>query len=194
MSTQTTAATPTHLVPAHHVNGVNVAQVTQVIESIQADASFGQFQFRAHNQWHGGALNRSEFQDYSGANTELSHAQPFHFDNDEPPLLDGGDQAPNPVEYLLHALAGCLTTTLVYHAAVRGIEIASCESKLEGDIDLRGLFGISDEVRKGFSTVHVTMQVKSDADVATLKELAGFSPVYEMVSNSVPVVLTINKV
>ena len=189
MSTQTTAATPAHL-----VNGVNVEQVTQVIQSIQADAGFGQFQFRARNQWHGGALNRSEFQNYSGANTELSHAQPFHFDNDEPPLLDGGDQAPNPVEYLLHALAGCLTTSLVYHAAVRGIEIASCESQLEGDIDLRGLFGLADDVRKGYQAVRVVMQVKSAASTATLQELASFSPVYEMVSTSVPVELTINKV
>jgi uncharacterized OsmC-like protein len=189
MSTQTATTTA-----STSVNGVDVDQLNGVIDSINKDADYAAFQFRTRNQWVAGALNRSEFQDYSGANTELSHAQPFRCDNDEPPLLDGGDQAPNPVEYLLHALAGCLTTTLVYHAAVRGIEIKSCESQLEGDIDLRGLFGISDEVRKGFSTVRVTMQVKSDADVATLKELAGFSPVYEMVSNSVPVELTINKV
>ena len=189
MSTQTTAATPAHL-----VNGVDVEQVTQVIQLIQADAAYGQFQFRARNQWHGGALNRSEFQDYSGANTELSRAQPFHFDNDEPPLLDGGDQAPNPVEYLLHALAGCLTTSLVYHAAVRCIEIASCESQLEGDIDLRGLFGLADDVRKGYQAVRVVMQVKSTASTATLQELARFSPVYEMVSTAVPVELIINKV
>ena len=188
MGTQTATA-----IPSNHVNGVDIDQVNQVIESIQADTGYGQFQFRARNQWLGGALNRSKFEDYTGANTELSHKEPFCFDNDEPPLLDGKDSAPNPVEYLLHALAGCLTTTLVYHAAVRGIHIESCESQLEGDIDLRGLFGLADDVRKGYQAVRVVMKVKSDASTATLKELAGFSPVYEMVSNSLPVELNIKK-
>jgi uncharacterized OsmC-like protein len=192
MNTNTATAIPNR--SDNVVNGVNVNQVTQVIESIQADASIAKFQFRARNQWVDGALNRSQLQDYAGANTEHTHEQPFELDNDEPPLLDGDDSAPNPVEYVLHALAGCLTTTMVYHAAVRGIRIKSCESSLEGDLDLRGLFGLADDVRKGFQTVRVVMKVKSDASTATLRELASFSPVFDIVSNSLPVELNIEKI
>jgi uncharacterized OsmC-like protein len=189
MNTNTATATP-----ENRLNGVDVNQLTEVIDSIQADADIAKFQFRARNQWVNGALNRSQLQDYTGANAEHTHAQPFTLNNDEPPLLDGEDSAPNPVEYVLHALAGCLTTTMVYHAAVRGIRIESCESKLEGDLDLRGLFGLADDVRKGFQTVRVVMKVRSDASPATLRELAGFSPVYDIVSNSLPVELKIEKV
>ncbi len=107
--------------------------------------------------------------------------------NDEPPVLLGDDNAPNPVEYVLSALAGCLTTTMAYHAAARGIEIEAVSSKLEGDLDLQGFLGLSDTVRKGFSEVRVTMRVRSEASPEALLELAKFSPVYDIVSNSLPV-------
>jgi uncharacterized OsmC-like protein len=95
------------------------------------------------------------------------------------------------MEYVLHALATCLTGTLVYHAAVRGIRIEAVESSYEGDMDVRGLFGLADDVRKGFSKVTINMRIKSEASVEDLTELALFSPVYEMVSQSVPVEFTL---
>ena len=76
---------------------------------------------------------------------------------------------------------------MVYHAAARGIEIGEVNSELEGDLDLRGFLGLSDKVRKGFHTVRVRMRVRSDADPQTLASLAKFSPVYDIVSNSLPV-------
>ena len=175
------------------VNGVNVDTINGAIETIQADTGFGQFQFRASNEWLDGSINRSAIADYTGANKQIKREQPFKLINDEPPVLDGVDSAPNPVEYVLHALAGCLTTTMIYHAAVRGIVIESCKSELEGDLDLRGLLGLADDVRKGYHHVRVRFTVKSDADADTLKELAMFSPVYDIVSNSLPVELTIDK-
>ena len=116
-----------------------------------------------------------------------TRTEPFVLDADEPPVLLGQDAAPNPVEFILHGLAACLTTTMVYHAAARGIEIEAVDSKLEGDIDIRGFLGISNKVRKGYHDVRVRMRVKSEASPGTLRELAEFSPVYEMVSNAVPV-------
>ena len=178
---------------ANIVNGVDVDQVNDVNGAIQQDTKFAAFQFRDRNKWLNGSLNRSYFEGYTGANQENKHPQTFELVNDEPELLDGDGSALNPVEYLLHALAGCLTTTLVYHAAVRGIKIEQCESALEGDIDLRGLFGLSDEVRKGYQTIRVVINVKSEASNATLKELAQFSPVYDIVSRSVPVELSLQK-
>jgi uncharacterized OsmC-like protein len=112
----------------------------------------------------------------------------------EPPVLLGQDRGANPVEHLLNALIGCLTTTLVYHAAARGIDIRSVESELEGDLDLRGFLGISNEVRKGYSEVRVRMRVKSNASPATLRELAQFSPVFDVVSRALPVQLTVETV
>jgi uncharacterized OsmC-like protein len=112
-------------------------------------------------------------------------------DNDEPPILAGNDSTPNPVEYVLHALAGCLTTSLVYHAAVRSIKIDAVESSFTGDIDVRGLLGLADFVRKGYNKVTVHMRVKSEASVEELTELAMYSPVYEMISQSVPVEFTL---
>jgi uncharacterized OsmC-like protein len=108
-------------------------------------------------------------------------------------VLLGEGEAPNPVEYVLHALAGCLTTTMVYHAAGRGIDIASVSSELQGDLNLKGFLGLDDHVRKGFSTVRVNMQVKSDANVETLKSLIQYSPVYDIVSKSLPVEVSVEK-
>ena len=118
---------------------------------------------------------------------------PFTVDNAEPPVLLGGGTAPNPVEYILHALAGCLTTTMVYHAAARGVSLSSVSSELEGDLDLRGFLGLDETVRKGFSTVRVTMRVESEADVETLEPLVQFSPVYDIVSKSLPVDVRVEK-
>ena len=177
------------------VNGIDVDQVMSVIGEIENDTTFGVCQFRANNQWIDGGINRSEIQDYFiGGKEDDSRTQSFVLTADEPPLLAGSDAAPNPVEYVLHALAACLTTTMVAHAAVRGIVINHVESQLEGDIDLRGFLGISQSVRKGYQAVRVTFKVDSDADVETLKELAMFSPVYDIVSNSLPVELVVESV
>jgi uncharacterized OsmC-like protein len=108
-------------------------------------------------------------------------------DADEPAIAAGKDSAPNSMEYILHALATCLTGTLVYHAAVRGIEIEAVESSYTGDMDVRGLFGLADSVRKGFNKVKINMRVKSEATVEELTELAMYSPVYDIISKSLPV-------
>jgi uncharacterized OsmC-like protein len=176
------------------VNGVNVDQIHTVIDAIGDDTGFGQFQFRAHNRWINGGLSRSEIKDfYAGGREDDTRAEPFHLDADEPLLVAGNDSAPNSMEYVLHALVSCLTGTLVYHAAVRGIEIAGIRSRIEGDMDARGLLGLSDDVRKGFHHVRITMTIDSDADVDTLTDCALFSPVYDIVSKSLPVEFRLEK-
>lgn len=168
-------------------NGVDVSRLFDTIDAVKKDTALAAFQFRASNQWIDGGENRTTIETFTGASEEQQREHPFHMTNDEPPVLLGDDSAPNPVEYVLNALAGCLTTTMVYHAAARGIEIEAVSSKLEGDLDLRGFLGLSDAVRKGFSEVRVILAVKSEASPETLSELAKFSPVYDIVSNSLPV-------
>jgi uncharacterized OsmC-like protein len=169
-------------------NGVDVSQLMNVIGSIEADTGYAKFQWRATNQWIGGELSRSKIKGFFAGNEEdTTRKAAFTLDADEPPIASGHNRAPNSMEYLLHALATCLTGTLVNHAAVRGIEIEAVDSSYAGDMDVRGLFGLDDDVRKGFSQVAVNMRVKSEASVEELTEMALFSPVYDVISTSLPV-------
>jgi uncharacterized OsmC-like protein len=174
--------------PPTCTNGVNVTALFETIDAVKNDSGLANFQFRAENRWLDGGHNRSTIQAFYGCREEdRTRSEPFVLDADEPPVLLGADAGANPVEFVLHALAACLTTTMVYHAAARGIEIGAVDSALEGDLDLRGFLGLSDEVRKGYHDIRVRMRVKSEASPATLRELAKFSPVYDVVSNSLPV-------
>lgn len=175
-------------------NGVDVDYVMGVIDQVKGNADIAKFQFRASNRWIDGGHNRTTVKEFYGACQEdITRTEPFVMEADEPPILASNDKAPNPVEFVLHALAACLTTTMTYHAAVRGIRIESIRSALEGDLDLRGFLGLSDEVRKGYHDIRVTMHVKSDAAADQLRDLAMFSPVYEMISSALPVELTVRK-
>lgn len=175
-------------------NGIDVAALMQTLGAIKAQPGLGQFQFRATNRWLGGAHNRSQVQSFYGAGQEDDkRTEPFVMDCDEPPVLMGEDRGANPVEYVLNALAGCVTTTMVMHAASRGIDIESIESSLEGDIDIRGFTGLDPNVTKGYEKVRVTFRIKSDASAEQLAELARMSPVYNTVVNPTPVEIAIEK-
>jgi uncharacterized OsmC-like protein len=176
------------------INGVDVDRLGQTIQAIQQNPGLSQSQFRASNRWISGGHNRSTIKGFYGVGQEdTTRTKPFVLDADEPLVLLGKDQGANPVEYVLHALAACLTTSLVYHAAARGIRVESVESKLEGDLDVRGFLGLSDQVRKGYQGIRANFVVKSDASPKQLEELARFSPVYDIVSNPVPVSIQIEK-
>jgi len=173
------------------MNSVDVAALSETLSALQRQPALGAFQFRAKNVWASGGLNRSTIDGFFGAGKEETRPRPFTFAADEPPVLHGGDQGANPVEFVLHALAACMTTTMVYHAAARGIEISSVSSEREGDIDVRGFMGLADDVRKGYSQVRVKLHVESEAPPAKLAALAKMSPVYDIVSNSLPVEVAI---
>jgi uncharacterized OsmC-like protein len=170
------------------MNGVNVAALFETIDAVKQNAAIALFKFRATNKWLGGEKNRSTIREFTGALAEhRTDGKSFVVDNGEAQVLLGEDMAPNPVEWLLHALIGCMTTTTVYHAASRGIAIEAIDSKIEGDLDLRGFLGLSQEVRKGYSAIRVLMRVKTKAQPATIKALTAMSPVFDTVSRSVPV-------
>ena len=170
------------------VNGVDVSALMDTIVAIKSNPEIAKFNFRATNTWMGGDKNRSIIKDFTGALQEQRNGmQAFIADSGEPQILLGNDEAPNPVEWLLHALMGCMTTTTVYHAASRGIEIGAINSMIEGDLDLRGFLGLSADVRKGYSAIHVRMRIKTKADAETIKSLTAMSPVYDVVSRSLPV-------
>jgi uncharacterized OsmC-like protein len=175
------------------VNGVDLDVLMETVGAIQSDRELGMARFRASNTWMDGNRNRSEVTGFYGARQEIAHAQAFTMDADEPPILAGQDSAPNPVEHLLHALASCLTTSMVAHAAVRGIAIEALESELEGDIDLNGFLGLDANAPKGFTEIRAKFRVQADPeDVDRIKALAEFSPVFNTITNGANVEVSVD--
>jgi uncharacterized OsmC-like protein len=173
------------------VNGVNTDGLYRTIGSIEQDPDISKFNFRVTNYWVHGALNRAIVSDFDGARkTHRRDKTFFVYDKDEHPVLLGEDRGANPVEYLLVGLAGCLTTTLVYLAAAKGFRLTKVDAELDGNIDLQGLLGMSDEIRPGYQVIRIKMKVEGDAtreDLAELVRLAEQrSPVADTISHGAP--------
>ncbi|MGD2073743.1 MAG: OsmC family protein [Gammaproteobacteria bacterium] len=170
------------------VNGIHMETLQQTVHAIEREPDLGHCKFRASNTWLGGNHNRTTITGFYGARQEIAHKQKFELHADEPPILAGGDEGANPVEHLLNALAACVTTSMVAHAAVRGIHIEELETELEGDIDLRGFLGLDNDVPKGFTDIRVKFKVKSDvASMERLKRLTAFSPVLNTITQGATV-------
>ncbi|HEX2257957.1 MAG TPA: OsmC family protein [Afifellaceae bacterium] len=176
------------------VNGLDVQAALDTIAAIKADPTLGRFQFRARNTWVNGGENRSTIREFYGAGREdTSRAAPFEFTNGEPPVLLGHNEGANPVEFLLHALAGCVTTTFVLHAMARGVQIQELSTELEGDIDVQGLLALDDAIFPGYEQIRIRMHVKADCSAEELDELLAIaqrhSPVCNTVCRPVPVII-----
>ena len=169
------------------VNGVNVTQLFETIDSIKENKEIAKFNFRAQNKWVGGTENHTTVNDFYGACKTHTRNKSHVFVKDEPQILLGNDNGANPVEYLLAGLAGCITTSLVAHASARGIKIDSVESTLEGDIDLQGLLQIDKSVNPGYQGINIFFKIESDASDEVLQELI------ELAKNVSPVANTVSK-
>ena len=173
-------------------NGVDTAQLFGTLDAVKADPALARFQFRARNRWLGGAHNRTTIRDFYAAKQEdTSRAQEFVLDAGEPAILVGTDTGPNPAEFVLHALAACLTTSIVYIAAARGVHLTEVESTVEGDMDVQGALGLSDEYRNGFERIRVAFRIAGDASEDKLQGIVARaqrrSAVFDIVTNGVPV-------
>jgi uncharacterized OsmC-like protein len=179
------------------LNGLNMDQLFQTIDAVKEEPSLAHFEFRAKNQWINGGENRSTIQGFYGVGAEdESREKPFVFTNGEPPVLLGNNEGANPVEFLLHALAGCLTTTIVLHAAARGIRIQELSTELEGTIDMQGLLGLDDTVPVGYKQINLKLHIKADCSDAELDDLLSFAKDHSPVCNTVcrPVPVTVERV
>ncbi len=175
-------------------NGVNVTKLGETIQAVQTNPDIAQFKFRARNRWDTGGHNQATIDTFYGACEELEHKEPFVMEADEPPVLLGEDNGANPVEFVLAGLSGCMTTTLAYHAASRGLNLDEISSEFEGDIDLHGLLDLDPNVRSGYREIRVKFKVKGDADEATIQELVRKSPVYDTLANPVKIKIEVEKV
>ena len=190
MTMQTKIATNT-------LNGMDVDQAMATIRAISDDSEIARFRFRARNRWITGGENRSTIKDFYGAKAQdTSRAEAWEFTNGEPPVLLGHNEGANPVEFLLHALAGCVTTTFVLHAMARGIKVNALSTELEGDIDLHGLLGMNDAVHPGYEEIRIRMHVDADCSDAALADLMAYAQAHSPVCNTIcrPVPVKIERV
>ena len=175
------------------INGVDTPTLFATIDAVKAQPELAQFQFRATNRWISGTHNRSTINGYFGAGQEHTRAQDHRYDADHPPVLTGGDAGPTPVEFLLHALAACLTSGLANIAAARGIPLTEVTSTVEGDIDLQGILGLNRQVRNGYQGIRVRFELRGDATQEELEALVlqsvKRSAVYDVLTQGVPVIV-----
>ncbi len=175
------------------VNGIDMDVLQDTVNQLKGDPELGKCRFHVTNKWMGGNHNCTAIESFYAAKEQRQHQHAHHLHADEPPLLAGKDEAPNPVEHLLNALASCVTTSLVAHAAVRGIHIEECESQIEGDIDLNGFLGLDNNVPKGYTDIRMKFKVKTNKEnLPKLKKLAQFSPVYNTITNSAKIHIEID--
>jgi len=176
-------------------NGVNTPVLMATINAVKDNPGLAQFRFRASSRWVDGTYCESKAETFSGAGGEHVHASEFRFGADHPAVLVGQDRGPTPIEFLLHGLAGCITAGIANIAAARGVTLTSVESRVEGDIDLQGILGLSDRVRNGYQRIRINFTIDGDAPPEKLRQIVEQSrqrsAVYDVLTSGVPVDVTI---
>ena len=179
------------------VNGVNVSKLFGTVEAIKGNPKIAKFNFRAKGKWINGGHNRTTINEFYGACQNFQRQDAFVFEKDEPPVLLGEDHGANPVEYVLTALDGCLITSLIYHAAAKGIKIDEVETSFSGDLNLHGFLGMDKNTRNGYEKIKVEFKIKADAPKEILQELVELaqkrSPVFDIVSHPTPVEVSLKE-
>ena len=191
-----TATTTEAKAPREPRNGVDTPTLFATIDAVAAQPELARFRFRAVNRWQEGTHSRSRIEGFHGAGGEHMHDQPFQLDADHPAVLVGEDRAPLPVEILLHGLAACITAGIANIAAARGVTLTSVESTIEGEMDVRGILGLSDEVRNGYQSIRVSFRIRGDAPAEKLRRIVeqsrARSAVFDVLTNGVPVEISVD--
>ena len=182
--------------PREPRNGVNTPALLATINAVKETPALAKFRFRASNRWIAGTYSESRVESFSGAGGEHNHQTEFRYGADHPAVLVGEDRGPTPIEFLLHGLAACITAGIGNIAAARGITLTSVESRVEGDIDLQGLLGLSDTVRNGYESIRISFDIAGDAPAEKLRQIVeqsrARSAVFDVLTNGVPVEFSIN--
>jgi uncharacterized OsmC-like protein len=190
------ASAPTTRAPREPRNGVNTPALLATINAVKETPTLAKFQFRATNRWVSGTYSESRVESFSGAGGEHTHRTQFAYGADHPTVLVGEDRGPTPIEFLLHGLAGCITAGIGNIAAARGVTLTSVESRVEGDIDLQGILGLSDKVRNGYERIRITVDIAGDAPPEKLRQIVeqsrARSAVFDVLTKGVPVDVSIN--
>jgi len=177
-------------------NGVDTPTLFATLDALRSQPELAKFQFRVSNRWVKGTKSRSRMESFTGAGGEHAHKQVFEYDADHHTVLVGTDEGPTPVEFLLHGLAACITAGIANIAAARGVTLTEVTSRVEGDIDLRGILGLSNEVRNGYQRIRASFDIKGDAPAEKLREIVeqsrARSAVFDVLTKGVPVEVAVN--
>jgi uncharacterized OsmC-like protein len=178
--------------PSH---GVNTPALFATINVVKGQPELAKFQFRVNTRWVNGTHMQGTMAGFAGAGAEHEHKAPLIAHSDHPAVLCGEDAGPTPVEWLLHGLAGCLTAGIANIAAARGVTLSKCVARVEGDIDLQGILGLSDTVRNGFTQIRIAFEVAGNAPAPKLEEIVrqsvARSAVFDVLTNGVPVAVSV---
>jgi uncharacterized OsmC-like protein len=173
------------------LNGVDTPTLLATIDAVGKQPELARFQFRATNRWVGGTHSQSTMFGFYGAGGEHEHILPYKAEGDHPAVLCGADAGPTPVEWVLHAIATCLMSGIGNIAAARGIKLSKVEATLSGDIDLRGILGLSDKVRNGYERMEIAFEIEGDAPREKLEQVVmqakARSAVYDILTNGIPI-------
>jgi uncharacterized OsmC-like protein len=173
------------------LNGVNTPMLLATIDAVGKTPQLAKFVFRATSRWVNGTHSQTTMSGFFGAGAEHQHIKPYKADGDHPNVLCGADNAPTPVEWVLHAIASCLIAGIGNIAAARGVRLTKVEATLTGYIDLQGILGLSDQVRNGYERLQISFDIQGDAPREKLEQLVmqskARSAVYDIITNGIPV-------
>ena len=168
-------------------NGVNVGALLAAREALRGAPDAAKFTWRASCKWQSGTHSKSKVQSFHGLGAEQKHKTEFSFEADHPEVFASEDFGATPVEYVLVALASCLTAGVAAVAQNRGIQLRSVEAKIEGAMDIQGILGIDSDVRNGYDDIRVTFRIDADASKKEIEALVAQSQkrsaVYDIVAN-----------
>ncbi|MBI0583273.1 MAG: OsmC family protein [Methanomassiliicoccus sp.] len=180
-----------HREVGRQVNGIDMQKMSETLGAINNDPDLATYSFHAENEWIEGARSKTIVHRFNGANEEVEREEPFILHSDMPSMLMGGDSAPNAIVSALHALVSCLSVTIVYNAAARGIAIDKLSIEVDGDVDVHGFLGLSQEVRPGFQDVRVKVDLRTDHPREDVENLIRYSqkvsPILDSLRNRIPV-------
>ena len=175
-------------------NGVNTQILNRVYESMRNQPELAKATFSVKSEWNGGFSVTSASKDFRSGGQNIERNTEYRMQYDFPNQLSGEDKGPTVCEGCMGSLAACLTQTIVAHASSRGVMIDSINIDVEGDVDMRGWSGISNDVRAGAQQFKVNMNIKSNTaskeQINELREIGKrFSPAFDTLTNGTSVVL-----
>jgi uncharacterized OsmC-like protein len=168
-------------------NGVNVEALLGAREALTEAPEAAKFRWRANCEWQRGTHSRTTVEDFFGLGAEQNHRTKYSFDIDHPEIFASEDNGATPVEYVLVALAGCLTAGVAAVAQNRDIQLRKVSATVEGAMDVRGILGMDTDIRNGFSDITVTYDIDADATPDEIRALVAQSQkrsaVYDIITN-----------
>lgn len=179
------------------INGIDINRFIEIIDAVEKSPGLARFQFRAKNTWMNGGHSRSIIKGfYGGKQEDDTRNETYIIENDQPLILLGSGKGASPLEYILNSLAGCITDSIIYNAALKGVEIKEMESELEGNFDLRNLFIKQDGIEKHDESINVKIRITANSlaeeeKIAFCESAKKFSSVFNMLTRAFPVNISI---